>query len=1234
MKKTLSLFIILILLINKFAAQNCRPSSFDTNFKPNNVSTILRGSGEITALDGGYKILSGNCQDANYASTVFASAIWMGGTTSDGFTLLAGTTYRSQTDYFDWYPGPLDEEGKTIESNCANWDRTFEIRTEDIKLLTSNYENNIFIGTDCSKIPQSVKYWPAKGNPYWREKYEFDIPNQDMATFYDYDKDGLYDPCKGDLPSLDFVTDNENEKNPAYIIKTFPSQLLFWIINDNGGPHRLSSGNALKMELHIYAYGYKGEKDIDNTSFFHIRSIYKGELSLENTFISLWLDPDLGCYTDDYMGTDTLDDMIYVYNQDALDGLNGVLCPSNIKTFGDKIPIMGFQLIEGLKNTKDGILNDIGMTSTMILSNGSVGSPEPPTTDPEGSDISFFNIMNGRWKTGEVVTKGGSGYNPGSTDTINYFFTDPPDDPNGWSMCSAGLQSGDRRILLTSGGNVKMKKGDVNDVVLAYIYQPTSNLPCPSIKPLQTIAKKVKKFHSNHYKLTEGPDAPQVNYNAKNNKIVLKLNNDFPGGNNKNLSYSSKVDGVDAFYKFEGYKVFQHSEACFGSGAYEDINLSKQIFQYDLQNEVTDIFNWEDDGYQINKVLKVSGNNAGVPDSIIIDYDYLNNKELVNGETYYYEVIAYGHNNYMDYDSITDMGQKQAYIEGTGNRKLYKITPILKNENDELGVQIIRLKGELVSRFNQLQPDFDPFSFDFNSGVVDDTITYKQGYGPFSVSIVDETKIDTSINYKINFNGIFDISNANCGYTDSALSFEVVNDKTGEILIPQTLVNGKNDILLDQIGLKLNIHFKDDPNIYNDQTGNVNIRYKDDNGVKWFNSLKNNVNPIKSSEENILDPVDDLARDKSNLDLEINNNAFFPFVNSKYLHTTQNEFFISPTNALSHSVFTSSLGEINFKELNNVQLVLTSDKSKWSRCIVVEGCQSFVTETGISTTLDGSRMLETRSTPSIGKDGKPDNIGPNGFSWFPGYAYDIEKGERLNVFFAENTCFRDIPGYEKTSTDMLFNPNAVTIDGSVNDIRKYIVGGHHFIYVTRQKYDECQQLSTILRKNSNSFSKRTALAAISWTAVPVLNEGQSLLPIEQGLIPNDIVVDLRVTNSLSKEKYVTDLTKISNCNTETEDPSYLLKIGKKSFTNAVKNIVLNTDLIQIKSGVNHFSVSNLNAQTQIEIHNINGTKLESYRTKNPSFHWQADSGLSTGMYIVTAKDINGRMSGGKVIVVK
>ena len=481
MKKTFSLFLFSTIYCCILSAQNCRPSSFPgKEFRPNNVSTVISGSGDIIAMDQGYRIFTEDCNNLDYASTLFASAIWMGSMTSSGDMAVAGTTYRSQTDNYDWYPGPLDENGNSVYDDCINFDRIFEIKDIDIKKLSSNYINNVFVGVDCDKLPISVKYWPAKGNPYWKEKYDFDLPEQDLASFFDYNSDGLYDPCKGDIPSLDFVTAKANNKTPETIINTFPAQLLFWIINDRGNVHRLSSPESLGMELHLYAYGYTGEKDIDNTTFFHIKSNYKGLSDLQEVYLGLWVDPDLGCYTDDYVGTDTLHDMMYVYNEDAQDGLNGIECPGGIKSFGEKAPIMGMQFVEGLKDLSSNNIKDFGMTSTMYMNNAAVGNSDPVTTDPEGIDRQFYNVMRGVWRTGDVVTYGGSGYNPASTDSTKFIFSDPPDDPNGWSMCTAGLGFGDRRVLMSTGGNIKMKNGDVNDVVIAFIYQPISDLPCPS----------------------------------------------------------------------------------------------------------------------------------------------------------------------------------------------------------------------------------------------------------------------------------------------------------------------------------------------------------------------------------------------------------------------------------------------------------------------------------------------------------------------------------------------------------------------------------------------------------------------------------------------------------------------------------------------------------------------------------------------------------------------------------
>ena len=43
-----------------------------------------------------------------------------------------------------------------------------------------------------------------------------------------------------------------------------------------------------------------------------------------------------------------------------------------------------------------------------------------------------------------------------------------------------------------------------------------------------------------------------------------------------------------------------------------------------------------------------------------------------------------------------------------------------------------------------------------------------------------------------------------------------------------------------------------------------------------------------------------------------------------------------------------------------------------------------------------------RQSPSVDKDGNPES-GTNGMGWFPGYAIDIQTGERLNIIFAEDS---------------------------------------------------------------------------------------------------------------------------------------------------------------------------------------------------------------------------------------
>ena len=111
--------------------------------------------------------------------------------------------------------------------------------------------------------------------------------------------------------------------------------------------------------------------------------------------------------------------------------------------------------------------------------------------------------------------------------------------------------------------------------------------------------------------------------------------------------------------------------------------------------------------------------------------------------------------------------------------------------------------------------------------------------------------------------------------------------------------------------------------------------------------------------------------------------------------------------------------------LYSVDIVLTPDKSLWTRALVLEsgsaqpGGDMQVTQHFNGNTYKNVRH-EPKTCPSVDKDGNPDNSGTTGFGWFPGYAINVETGERLNIMFAENS-----EDELNNGNDMIFNPTNV-----------------------------------------------------------------------------------------------------------------------------------------------------------------------------------------------------------------
>ncbi|HND89151.1 MAG TPA: hypothetical protein PK971_12530, partial [Saprospiraceae bacterium] len=420
----------------------------------NNIRARLLNGGDMfsTLSKAG---LAPNSQDILSPGTIYVASLWMGGLDAGGNLRMAATGYRS-SGKTDFWAGPLTTSGTTDGPVCATWDRHFNVRGVDIAQFLQNLPAlaaNPFLAI---AEYQSIMGWPSKGNPYFLSIYGFDLPsnNSDLAPFYDSDSDGVYNPLKGDYPVVQL------RGFPSFV----PAEMVWWVINDEGGGafHSSSSGQPIRMEVQTTAWAFNcpDKPVLNNTVFTSHKMLNRAPESIDSFFVGMWVDFDLGCPADDYLGCSPQRNSMFAYNIDMVDGQPGSACDQGIKTFGEKPPVQSATFL----NTH--------MDKFLCTSNGSPTGAGDPTQDFE-----FYNNLSGRWRDGSPLTYGGTGFGQGNP-PVDHLFPDDPADSNGWSMCTAALPSSDRRALGTHKIG-RLNPGQIEELNMAWTYHPRSSFgPC------------------------------------------------------------------------------------------------------------------------------------------------------------------------------------------------------------------------------------------------------------------------------------------------------------------------------------------------------------------------------------------------------------------------------------------------------------------------------------------------------------------------------------------------------------------------------------------------------------------------------------------------------------------------------------------------------------------------------------------------------------------------------------
>lgn len=429
--------------------------------------------------------------------------------------------------------------------------------------------------------------------------------------------------------------------------------------------------------------------------------------------------------------------------------------------------------------------------------------------------------------------------------------------------------------------------------------------------------------------------------------------------------------------------------------------------------------------------------------------------------------------------------------DGTALQSYYGYGPkITRIEGQGNGGNILDLTDESINKI--LASGFDP------------NPTYINGRGPVNIKVIDPLKIqNTTYTLKLmQWRGLNkpavpleakdgDVLNMNLINPDSA-TWVLVDNNTGKTYQLDTTIRMGKEYVIPEIGLSINMLQVLDPGTKLDGTVTTytysrstytagdfieatmtfadphkawlsgvtdQITSPNPSPFNWIRSGVASIDatsgcPVTNEKADCGGPISGFIgcaqwTDKDNVMANILGGTWAPYCITAYSGKNMPggcDIFAGPgyDSRLTYSVSDANPSKVEPAYLSSIDLVITPDKSKWTRCLVIEMQDDPNLSEG------GAKKFEIRKHPSVDKNGNPgdgvvtndpndaDYIAAEGMSWFPGYAINVETGERLNIVFGEDSW-----NYNDNGNDLIWNPTA-RVTGSAYT---YPFGGRHYIYV-------------------------------------------------------------------------------------------------------------------------------------------------------------------------------------------
>ncbi|MFK7785326.1 MAG: T9SS type A sorting domain-containing protein [Crocinitomicaceae bacterium] len=908
-----------------------------------------------------------------------------------------------------------------------------------------------------------------------------------------------------------------------------------------------------------------------------------------------------------------------------------------------------------------------GMRRFLYYSN--VGQGNNSQTDPITA-ADYYNYLRGFWKDGTPFYYGGTGHlsDAQADPTVECDFMFPGDtDPLGWGTGgnvqqpwteeSAGNTPFDRRFVQSAGPFV-LKPGAINNITVGVVWARASGgSPFASVEVLRKADDKAQKLFENCFRVLDGPHAPDMAAQELENEIIITLSNG-QSSNNYLEEYSefdpfivSDDTTADLSYRFQGYQIFQLKSDQVSISDLDDPTKARLAAQCDIKDEVGRIVNFEFD-QDLNASIPVEradGANEGIQHSFRITTDLFAQGEsrLVNFKRYYFIAVSYAYNNFKNYDPTDPLaldGQQTPYLASRkaafGEVKVLEVIPHNPtpeadgtSQNIEYGSspRITRIDG-YGNGGNDLELTQSSKDNIIASGKLD-TPTYEYGRGPLNVKVIDPLNVVDGY-FECQFRD-YDISPTFNDATEAAWTIYRYDKQGGTLLDfieSERTIEFNNEQLIPQWGVSVQI--EQEPYFNTSLGSGIVERYSTnpiraditfaDSSKRWLTGIQDNdgffpTNWIRSGDYSptaddcvagteYLDPCqysDQIGGDNDRQYNGLLDGTIAPHKLVGY----QADYMPMAYYNLNTIGGTKNSASISY--MPSVDIVLTNDPTKWTRCPVIELGRD------ANLNIGGAEPGQLRQSSSVLPNGTPDGSGV-GMGWFPGYAIDVESGVRLYMAFGENSFLGNENG-----ADMIWNPTDRLVDGVgtpiMGGVQPVYVWGYNFKTIHGDPFGAAVDFPAYipndaetnagnvlyqqyqLMDNNDQAAAKFVYSSLAWISYPLAAPGYE---IEPGNFPTDVEIELRV-NKEYKNYYATGLNNsrpmyswsMDDIATETGSADQLAEALK--MINVVPNPYLAYSQYERNRLDSRIKITNLPERCTIRIYNLQGKMVKDFKKDNP-----------------------------------